>query len=77
MTLAFVNAGNAGLCVQCVYLGLAQSKNRCGLSWFLLSLPLGPLATAAITVSNPLPWPAHSAPVVKVVIEGGKIKESN
>jgi hypothetical protein len=25
--------------------GLAQSKNRCGLNWFLLSLLLGPLAT--------------------------------
>ena len=32
-TLALVNAG------------LAQSKNRSGLIWFLLSLPLGPLAT--------------------------------
>lgn len=32
-TLALLNAG------------LAQSKNRSGLLWFLLSLPLGPVAT--------------------------------
>jgi hypothetical protein len=32
-TLALLNAG------------LAQGKNRSGLNWFLLSLPLGPLAT--------------------------------
>ncbi|BCJ86688.1 hypothetical protein [Effusibacillus dendaii] len=32
-TLALINAG------------LAQSKNRTGLNWFLLSLLLGPLAT--------------------------------
>jgi len=32
-TLALINAG------------LAQSKNRSGLNWFLLSLPFGPLAT--------------------------------
>lgn len=32
-TLALINAG------------LAQSKNRSGLGWFLLSLILGPLAT--------------------------------
>ncbi len=32
-TLALINAG------------LAQSKNRSGIGWFLLSLLLGPLAT--------------------------------
>ena len=32
-TLAMLNAG------------LAQSKNRSGLIWFLVSLPLGPIAT--------------------------------
>lgn len=32
-TLAMINAG------------IAQSKNRSGLIWFLISLPLGPLAT--------------------------------
>ncbi len=25
--------------------GLAQGKNRSGLAWFLISLPLGPVAT--------------------------------
>jgi hypothetical protein len=32
-TLALINAG------------LAQGKNRSGLNWFLISLPLGPIAT--------------------------------
>ena len=32
-TLAMINAG------------LAQSKNRSGLIWFLVSIPLGPIAT--------------------------------
>ena len=32
-TLALINAG------------LAQSKNRSGIIWFVLSLPLGPVAT--------------------------------
>jgi hypothetical protein len=35
-TLALLNAG------------LAQSKNHSGLLWFLISLPLGPLATFLI-----------------------------
>lgn len=35
-TLALLNAG------------LAQSKNRSGLNWFLLSLLLGPLATLLV-----------------------------
>jgi hypothetical protein len=35
-TLALINAG------------LAQSKNRSGLNWFLISLLLGPLATLII-----------------------------
>jgi hypothetical protein len=37
-TLALVNAG------------LAQSKNRSGLGWFILSLFLGPIATFLIVV---------------------------
>jgi hypothetical protein len=37
-TLALINAG------------LAQSKNRSGLFWFLLSLPLGPIATLLLVV---------------------------
>lgn len=32
-TLAMINAG------------IAQSKNRSGFIWFLMSLPLGPIAT--------------------------------
>jgi hypothetical protein len=35
-TLALINAG------------LAQSKNRSGLAWFLVSLFLGPLATLLV-----------------------------
>jgi hypothetical protein len=37
-TLALINAG------------LAQSKNRSGLAWFLVSLVLGPIATFLIVV---------------------------
>lgn len=40
-TLALINAG------------LAQSKGRSGLSWFLVSLVLGPLATLALVVTDP------------------------
>ncbi len=35
-TLALINAG------------IAQGKGRSGLNWFLLSLPLGPLATVLL-----------------------------
>jgi hypothetical protein len=42
-TLALINAG------------LAQSKNRSGLNWFLLSLLLGPIATFCIVIMDPLP----------------------
>jgi hypothetical protein len=37
-TLSLINAG------------LAQAKNRSGLIWWLVSLPLGPLATFLIVV---------------------------
>lgn len=37
-TLALINAG------------LAQGKNRSGLVWFLLSIPLGPIATFLLIV---------------------------
>lgn len=37
-TLALINAG------------LAQSKNRSGLAWFLISLLIGPVATFLIVV---------------------------
>ena len=40
-TLALVNAG------------IAQAKNRSGLSWFLLSVLLGPLATFALVAFSP------------------------
>jgi hypothetical protein len=35
--------------------GLAQSKNRNGLGWFLLSLLLGPIATFLIVVLDRVP----------------------
>lgn len=38
LTLALINAG------------LAQGKNRSGLSWFLLSLLLGPVATLIVVL---------------------------
>ena len=41
-TLALINAG------------LAQSKNRSGLAWFLVSLLLGPLATFLLVVLDPV-----------------------
>ena len=34
--------------------GLAQSKNRSGLNWFLLSLLLGPLGTLFIVILDPI-----------------------
>ena len=34
--------------------GLAQSKGRSGLAWFLLSLLLGPIATLLIVVLEPV-----------------------
>lgn len=40
-TLALINAG------------LAQSKRRSGLAWFLISLLLGPIATFLIVVMGP------------------------
>ncbi len=42
-TLALINAG------------LAQSKNRSGLNWFLASVFLGPVATFFVVISEPLP----------------------
>jgi hypothetical protein len=47
-TLALINAG------------LAQGKGRSGLSWWLVSLLLGPLATLLIVLSDPVrPSPAN------------------
>lgn len=34
--------------------GLAQSKNRSGLNWFLLSILLGPLGTFFIVILDPI-----------------------
>ncbi len=42
-TLALINAG------------LAQSKNRSGLAWFVLSLLLGPVATFLVVLVPPIP----------------------
>ena len=39
-TLALINAG------------LAQGKNRSGLTWFLLSLLLGPIATLVLVIAD-------------------------
>lgn len=39
-TLALINAG------------IAQSKNRSGLNWFLLSLVLGPIATFCLVLCD-------------------------
>ena len=47
-TLALINAG------------LAQSKGRSGLAWWLLSLLLGPLATLLIVVLPEVPRLARS-----------------
>lgn len=44
-TLALINAG------------LAQSKRRSGLAWFLVSLLLGPIATLLIVLTDPVPRP--------------------
>ena len=41
-TLALINAG------------LAQSKNRSGLNWFLISLFLGPVATFFVVATEPI-----------------------
>jgi len=42
-TLALLNAG------------LAQSKNRSGLLWFFISLPLGPIATFLLVILDKQP----------------------
>jgi len=41
--------------------GLAQSKGRSGLNWWLLSLLLGPIATFLIVVWKPIVKPADTA----------------
>lgn len=49
-TLALLNAG------------LAQSKGRSGLNWFLLSLLLGPIATLLLVTASQPPPGADSRP---------------
>jgi hypothetical protein len=51
-TLALINAA------------LAQTKGRSRLIWFLLSLPLGPIATLAIVLVDPAPKPASPSGAV-------------
>ncbi len=41
-TLALINAG------------LAQSKNRSGIAWFLVSLLFGPIATFCVVILEPV-----------------------
>ncbi len=41
-TLSLINAG------------IAQGKNRSGLNWFLLSIPLGPIATFILVILDKL-----------------------
>lgn len=49
-TLALINAG------------LAQSKNRSGLGWFLASLLLGPIATLVLVLLDKREPPAPPRP---------------
>jgi hypothetical protein len=49
----YVGSGAGWFTLSLVDAGLAQGKNRSGLSWFFLSLLLEPLATFLIVV-----WPA-------------------
>jgi len=57
--LAHVNSGSAPAVgwgsLALINAGLAQTKNRSGLNWFLLSLLLGPIATFIIVVTESLP----------------------
>ncbi|MEZ6032342.1 MAG: hypothetical protein R3C17_04560 [Planctomycetaceae bacterium] len=50
-TQFFVGLGTLSL----INAGLAQSKRRCGLLWWLLLLFLGPIATFLIVVLPPIP----------------------
>ncbi|HMG81682.1 MAG TPA: hypothetical protein VK559_01480 [Ferruginibacter sp.] len=40
------------LILALINVGLAQSKNRDGLTWFIISFILGPLATLLIVISK-------------------------
>lgn len=58
-TLSLINAG------------LAQSKNRSGLAWWLVSLLFGPLATFLIVILDKVP----SAPSPVVITKGPPVDE--
>jgi hypothetical protein len=63
-TLALINAG------------VAQGKGRSGLSWFLVSLVLGPIATLAIVALDKVDLPVvQGAPSPRTVqlVAGGLI----
>lgn len=49
----FVGWGSLSL----INAGLAQSKGRSGLIWWLISLLLGPIATFLIVILDPVPRP--------------------
>lgn len=44
----YVSTGAGWFTLSLVNAGLAQAKNRSGLTWFIVSLFLGPLATFLI-----------------------------
>lgn len=51
---ASIDAGTFWFTLSLVNAGLAQAKGRSGLNWWLLSLLLGPLATALIVIWPPV-----------------------
>jgi hypothetical protein len=50
-----VDRGVFWLSLALVNAGLAQNRNRSGWTWFLVSLLIGPIATALIVVWRPVP----------------------
>lgn len=57
--LAHINSGSAPAVgwgtLALINAGLAQTKNRSRLNWFLVSLFVGPIATFLIVIMDPLP----------------------
>lgn len=53
----YVGSGFFWFTVALINAGLAEQKNRSRWAWFLISLLVGPIATALIVV-----WPAPVAP---------------
>lgn len=62
----YVSTGFFWLTVALINAGLAQQKNRSRLIWFLVSLLLGPLATAMIVI-----WPAPAPVAPSMSHRGG------